>query len=103
LRGNTRTDLANGALETFPAVAWLEDDGRPLDWNGPATRAFAPFRDDNLQRPIVEQFEQVVRRQRDRIAVREADTVLTYGELWDGVSGLAERLAADTERDTERI
>ena len=32
-----------------------------------------------------------------RIAIREADAALTFGELWDGVSGLAETLAAETK------
>jgi acyl-coenzyme A synthetase/AMP-(fatty) acid ligase/thioesterase domain-containing protein/acyl carrier protein len=97
LRGDTPTDLSDAALDTFPAARWLEDDPRPLDWNGPATRPFTRFRDQDLQRPIVEQFERVVRRQPGRIAIRDANTVLTFGELWDGVSGLAETLAADTE------
>jgi acyl-coenzyme A synthetase/AMP-(fatty) acid ligase len=39
----------------------------------------------------------VVRRQRGRIAIRDADTALTFGELWDGVSGLAETLSAETK------
>jgi amino acid adenylation domain-containing protein len=39
----------------------------------------------------------MARRHRNRIAIREANTALTFGELWDAVSGLAETLAADTE------
>ena len=77
-------------------MAWLESDPRPLDWNGPANRRFRRFRDQNLQRPIIELFEHVARRQPDRIAVREANATLTFGELWEGVSGLAETLAAGT-------
>jgi amino acid adenylation domain-containing protein len=96
LRGDTRTDLSDGVLDTFPAVAWLENDPRPLDWNGPATRLFTRFRDENLQRPIIELFECVARRERSRIAVRDANTALTFGELWDAVSGLAGTLAANT-------
>jgi len=93
---DTRTGLSEGASDTSPAFRWLEDDGRPLDWNGPATRPFTRFRDRDLQRPIVEHFERVARRQPSRIAIREADKTLTFGELWDAVSGLAETLAADT-------
>ena len=96
MRGDTRTDLSDGVLDTFPAVAWLKNDPRPLDWNGPATRLFTRFRDENLQRPIIELFERVARRERSRIAIREANTALTFGELWDAVSGLAETLAANT-------
>ena len=96
MRGDTRTDLSDGVLDTFPAVAWLKNDPRALDWNGPATRLFTRFREDNLQRPIIELFERVARRERSRIAIREANTALTFGELWDAVSGLAEILGANT-------
>jgi len=96
-RSDTRTDLLHGALDMFRTFAWLEDDPRPLDWNGPANRLFTRFRDHDLQRSIIEHFERVARRQRGAIAIREADTALTFGELWDGVSGLAETLAAETK------
>ena len=68
-----------------------------MDWNGPATRLFTRFRDQNLDRPIIEHLERVARRHRNRVAIRDANTALTFGELWDAVSGLAETLAADTE------
>src|SRR2546425_2565819 len=96
-RSDTRTDRLHGALEMRRTFAWVEDDRRPLDWNGPANRLFTRFRDQDLQRPIIEHFERVARRQRGRIAIREADTALTFGELWDGASGLAETLAAETK------
>ena len=96
-RGDTRTDRLHDALDMLPTLAWLEDDQRPLDWNGPADRLFTRFRDQDLQRPIIEHFERVARRQRGRIAIRDADTALTFGQLWDGVSGLAETLAAETK------
>ena len=92
--GDTRL---RGALDTFRTFAWLADDPRPLDWNGPADRLFTRFRDQDLQRSIIEHFERVARRQRGRIAIRDADTALTFGELWDGVSGLAETLGAETK------
>jgi acyl-coenzyme A synthetase/AMP-(fatty) acid ligase/thioesterase domain-containing protein/acyl carrier protein len=91
-----RTSLSNGALETLPAVEWLRADPRPLDWNGPAARLFTPFRDQNLDRPIIEHFERIVRRHRNSIAISDANMALTFGELWDAVSGLAETLAGDT-------
>ncbi|MGH9140230.1 MAG: AMP-binding protein, partial [Vicinamibacterales bacterium] len=75
---------------------WLEDDRRPLDWNGPTNRPFRRICDHDLQRPIIEHFERVARRQRNRIAIRETDTAVTFGELWDGVTGLAQTLAAET-------
>src|SRR6266545_2729379 len=95
--GDTRTDLVHGAPDLFRTCAWLEDDRRPLDWNGPANRLVTRFRDQDLQRPIVQHFERVARRQQGRIAIRDADTALTFGELWEGVSGLAETLAAETK------
>src|SRR5262245_10530864 len=95
-QGETRTTLSDEVLEPPRAFAWLEDDPRPLDWNGPAARPFSRFRNQDLQRPIIDHFERTARRQPHRIAIREANNVLTFGELWDGASGLAETLAADT-------
>jgi len=80
-RGDTRTDLPQSAPDMPRTFAWLEDDRRPLDWNGPANRLFTRFRQEDLQRPIIAHFERVARRQRGRIPIRDADTALTYGEL----------------------
>src|SRR5262245_12164236 len=77
---------------------WLADDPRPLDWNGPTDRPFIPFHTEGLDQPIIDHFERVTREHRERIAIRDAGAILTYGELWDGVSGLAETLAATTKR-----
>jgi acyl-coenzyme A synthetase/AMP-(fatty) acid ligase/thioesterase domain-containing protein/acyl carrier protein len=96
-RGDTCTDPLHSAFDMFRTFAWLDDDRRPLDWNGPADRLFTRFRDRDLQRPIIEHFERVASRQPGGIAIRDADTALTFGELWDGVSGLAEILAAETK------
>ncbi len=96
-RGDARTDLLHGALDVSPTFAWLEDDRRALDSNGPANRLFTRFRDQDLQRPIIEHFEQVALRHRGRSAISGADAALTFGELWDGVSGLAQTLAAETK------
>jgi non-ribosomal peptide synthetase component F/thioesterase domain-containing protein/acyl carrier protein len=91
--GDTRP---SGARDTFPTFAWLADDPRPLDWNGPVDRPFTPVRDEDLQRPVIEHFERIARRRRGRIAVSDANTALTFGELWDAASGLAETLGAET-------
>jgi acyl-coenzyme A synthetase/AMP-(fatty) acid ligase len=96
-RSDTCTDFRHGALDMLRTFAWLEDDRRPLDWNGPTNRLFTRVCDQDLQRPIIEHFERVARRQRGAIAIRDADAALTFGELWDGVSGLAETLAAETK------
>jgi amino acid adenylation domain-containing protein len=84
------------ARDASPTFEWLEDDRRPLDWNGPTTRLFTRLRGQDLQRPIAEHFERVARGQRNRVAIRDANTALSFGQLWDGVSGLAERLSAET-------
>jgi acyl-coenzyme A synthetase/AMP-(fatty) acid ligase/thioesterase domain-containing protein/acyl carrier protein len=65
-----------------------------LDWNGPGGRPFVRFRDDGLNRPIIGHVEHACRRNPERIAIRDADCALTYGELWSGVCGLAETLSA---------
>jgi amino acid adenylation domain-containing protein len=49
-----------------------------------------------MGRPMVAQLERVARRHRNRIAVTDSDTSLSFSELWDGVSGLAEIIAAET-------
>lgn len=94
---DTRADVLYGSVDMVRTSGWLDDDRRPLDWNGPTNRLFARVRHHDLQRPIIEHFERVARKQRSRIAIREADTAVTFGELWDGVSGLAETLAAETK------
>ena len=77
--------------------AWLDDDRRPLDWNGPVDRLFTRFPDSALDRPIIDHLEHAARLHRNRIAIRNAETALTFGELWDGLNGLAETLAADSK------
>jgi acyl-coenzyme A synthetase/AMP-(fatty) acid ligase/thioesterase domain-containing protein/acyl carrier protein len=76
---------------------WLDDDRRPLDWNGPVDRLFARFPDPALDISIIDHFEHAARLHRDRIAIWNTETALTFGELWEGLSGLAETLAADSK------
>jgi acyl-coenzyme A synthetase/AMP-(fatty) acid ligase/thioesterase domain-containing protein len=68
-----------------------------LDWNGPAGRIFTRFRDEDMDRPIIAHLERVARRQPNRIAVTDSDTSLSFSELWDGLSGLAETIASETK------
>jgi amino acid adenylation domain-containing protein len=82
------------ALE-YKGLLWLDGE-HPLDWNGPAGRIFTWFREEDVDRPIVGHLERVVRRHRDRIAVSDSDTSLSFADLWDGLSGLAETIAAET-------
>ena len=84
------------AAAAFESLEWLEDGKYPLDWNGPTGRIFTRFRDEDLDRPIIDHFERVALRHRNRIAVTDSDTSLTFAELWDGLSGLAETIAAET-------
>jgi amino acid adenylation domain-containing protein len=77
-------------------VRWLEDGKHSLDWNGPTTRTFTRFRDEDLACPIIGHFDHVARRHRYRVAVTDTETSLSYSELWDGLSGLAETIAAET-------
>ncbi len=77
-------------------LAWLEDPGRPLDWNGPTSRIFSRFRDEDLDRSIIDHLQRMVRRDPDCVAVTDSETSLTYAQLWDGLSGLAQTIAAQT-------
>ena len=89
----TRFPERDAAAE-FESLEWLEEGKHPLDWNGPTSRIFTRFRDKDLDRSIIDHFERVARRHPNRIAVTDSDTSLSYAELWDGLSGLAETIAA---------
>ncbi|HYR83465.1 MAG TPA: AMP-binding protein, partial [Terriglobia bacterium] len=88
---------ARAARTEFESLEWLEDGKHPLDWNGPTSRIFSKFRDEDMDRPIIDHFERVARRHPNRIAVTDSDTSLSFAELWDGLSGLAETIAAETK------
>ena len=79
------------------SLAWLEDDVRSIAWNGPSSRVFTPFGDCDLNASIICHLERVVRRQPTRTALADGDMSLTFAELWDGLSGLAEIIEARTE------
>ena len=88
-------DHACGGLAHSAGLRWLEDGKYPLDCNGPTSRVFTRFCDEDLNRPIIEHFERVARRHPTRIAVTDSDTALSYAELWAGLSGLAETIAVE--------
>jgi amino acid adenylation domain-containing protein len=94
--GRSEASGADTAVAEFKGLEWLEDAQHPLAWNGPADRIFTKFRDEDLDRPIIDHFERVARRHGNRIAVTDSDTSLSFEELWDGLSGLAEAIAAET-------
>jgi non-ribosomal peptide synthetase component F/thioesterase domain-containing protein/acyl carrier protein len=94
--GPGRTGRALRAAE-LGNLEWLEDCKHPLDWNGATIRIFSKFRDEDLDRPIIAHLERMVRRHPNRIAVTDSDTSLSFAELWNGLSGLAETIAAETK------
>jgi amino acid adenylation domain-containing protein len=82
-------------------MKWLEDGNYPLDWHGPTGRPFfefgLDFGEDALNRSIIAHFERVARRYGDRIAITDPDSSVSYAQLWEGLSGLAETIAAETK------
>ncbi len=96
-QSRSRTSGAHATASEFDSLRWLEDSKYPLDWNGPAGRIFTRFRDEDLDRPIIAHFERVARWQPKRIAVTDSATSLSFSELWDGLSGLAETIAAESQ------
>jgi amino acid adenylation domain-containing protein len=94
-RASRRIELRTStATADDPDPVWLADDPRALDWNGPSRLIFRRFRDEDLGRPILEHLARVTRAQPDCVAVADGETSLTFAELWAGLSGLAETLAA---------
>ena len=91
---DTAVSFAGAGSEAFD---WLEEGGFPLDWNGPRDRSFVRFDDADMERSIIATFERVAHLHSDRIAVMDAETSLTYAQLWLRVSGLASTIAARTE------
>jgi acyl-coenzyme A synthetase/AMP-(fatty) acid ligase/thioesterase domain-containing protein/acyl carrier protein len=84
-------------VQTDLDLQWLDNGLHPLDWNGPANRRFEGFRDWDLDRPILAHLERMARRYPNRVAVTDFVTSLTFAELWDGVSGLAQTIEAQTQ------
>ena len=78
-------------------MKWLDDGQRPLDWHGPTNRIFTEFRDEDLGRSIIAHFERVTRRFPNRVAVTDSDTSFSFAQVWDGLSGLAEQIEAETK------
>jgi non-ribosomal peptide synthetase component F/thioesterase domain-containing protein/acyl carrier protein len=93
----SRPRLARAAAPEFENLKWLGDGRYPLDWNGPTGRVFTRFRDEDLDRPIIAHFERIARRHPNRIAVTDSDASLSFSQLWDGLSGLAEKIGVQTK------
>ena len=96
-KARSRPRLTPATAPDCKDLKWLEDGKYPLDWNGPTDRIFTRFRDEDLDRPIIAHFERIARLHPNRIAVTDSDASLSFSELWDGLSGLAEKIAAKTE------
>ena len=78
-----------------------EDDGwqiprgdLAIDHEGPTDVAFDPFDDARIELPIIEQFNQIVTRHGDKIAIVDETTSLTYRELQRASFHLAGRIDA---------
>ena len=90
--GEIARGLGRGTL--VHAMKWLDDGKYPLDWNGPTERPFLEFGPD---RPIIHHFERVARLHPERAAITDSDTSVSYAQLWDSLSGLAETICAETK------
>src|ERR1700735_233016 len=62
--GRSEASSAYAGAAGFENLEWLEDGNHPLDWNGPKGRIFTKFCEEDLDRPIIDQFERVARRHR---------------------------------------
>ncbi len=91
-----RTDNQLSECQRF---IWLDAGARPLDMNGPTRRPFRRFRCEGLDQPIIAHLEQVALREPHRVALSDSQSTLTYQQLWDGLSGLAQSIAARTQPD----
>src|SRR5882757_2344905 len=87
-------------------MKWLEDGKHPLDWNGPTDRPFVEFGrefgDGDPHRSIIDHLEPVARRYPHRTAITDSNggaptTTVSYAQLWQGLSGLAETIAAESK------
>ena len=78
-------------------MKWLDDGQRPLDWHGPTNRIFTEFRNEDFDWSIIAHFERVARRYPNRVAVTDSNTSLSFAEVWDGLSRLAEQIEAETK------
>ena len=63
--GRSGASGAHAAAPECESLEWLEDSTHPLDWNGPTGRIFTRFRDEDLDRPIIDHFERVTRQHRN--------------------------------------
>ena len=85
------------AVHALEGLRWLDDSRHPLDWNGPTRRSFKEFRAKDLDRTIIAHLECVARRYPNRVAVTDSKTSLSFAEIWDGLSGLAETIGSETK------
>jgi non-ribosomal peptide synthetase component F/thioesterase domain-containing protein/acyl carrier protein len=97
--GPERSHLTKAsAAPEFETLEWLEDGKHQLDWNGPTARTFVRFRQEDLDRSVIYHFELVARRYSDRIAIADSNSLLSFAQLWSGLSGLAESITAQTQQ-----
>jgi non-ribosomal peptide synthetase component F/thioesterase domain-containing protein len=75
-------------------LQWLDGHRCPADFNGPTGRTFTPLGAEALECPIINHLERIACAQPERTAVSDSDISLSFAQLWDGVTGLAESISA---------
>ncbi|UVK44018.1 AMP-binding protein [Mesorhizobium sp. AR07] len=80
----------NGPPDDFP---WKQPSARPLDMDGPTSYPFRRMGDDFSEKPAFWHLERVVEKYRDKIAISDGSTSLTFSELLNAVQNLAGAIA----------
>ena len=62
-------------------IVWSCPSGPPLDLNGP-TVPFRPFREDWVDRPVIDLFKSAAAEFGDRVACEDIAARLTYAQVW---------------------
>lgn len=76
-------------------LPWFAAVPAPLDDDGPKTVPFTPFQAGWVERPALELFAAMVARHPDNFACEDADTALTFAEVW----AASRRLAATIDSE----
>lgn len=79
---------------TENSLPWRVDGLRALDENGPQQIAFRRFHESWVERPALELFADIVARHSSRTACEDADSALSFAELWAAARRLAQTIDA---------
>jgi acyl-coenzyme A synthetase/AMP-(fatty) acid ligase len=69
----------------------------PIDYAGPTDVCFEPFLPQWIEQPAILRFIAMLHRFRDKVAIDDGATRLTYGAVGDAVAELAGRIVAATD------